>query len=115
LLLHQGAITVGDLRQALGSRHTTERPLGAELLHMGLADPSALRVAVAEYRDAVAALIAHLETISVDVDAVARAWSSKNVRERWSLAAPSGSARRQARHSRARHHTRSIGSGVERA
>jgi type II secretion system (T2SS) protein E len=38
-LLHQGAITSGDLSKALGSQRITGRLLGAELLHMGLADP----------------------------------------------------------------------------
>jgi hypothetical protein len=49
LLLHQGVITSGDLAQALASQRTTGRPLGEELLHMGLADPvSVLRALAAQ-------------------------------------------------------------------
>jgi len=47
LLLHQGAITAGDLKQALNTQRTSGRPLGAELLHMGLADPASVLRALA--------------------------------------------------------------------
>jgi hypothetical protein len=48
LLLHQGAITSEDLKQALESQRTTQRPLGAELLHMGIDSVSILRALAAQ-------------------------------------------------------------------
>jgi hypothetical protein len=47
LLLHQGVITSEKLRQALELQRTTRRPLGAELLHMGLADSVSILRALA--------------------------------------------------------------------
>jgi len=47
LLLHQGAVTPADLSQALGSQRLSGRPLGAELLSMGVADPLSILRALA--------------------------------------------------------------------